>query len=80
VEGGDEDVVEVDMEAKELGVQLNHLSWDRGPELPPLFGRRRKARKKRRRCLSEPSESKTGRHCVEWDEENHLTAVDFLGS
>jgi len=80
VEDGDENVVEVfDMEAKEVRVQLNHLRWDRGREPLPLFGRRRKARKRRHRCLSEPSESKKGRHCVQLDEENHLTVVDFLG-
>jgi hypothetical protein len=79
VEDGDEDVVEVDMEVKEVTVQLNQLRWDRGREPPPLFGRRRKARKRRHRCLSEPGESKKGRHCVQEDEEKHLTVVDFLG-
>jgi len=65
VEGGDEDAVEVDVEAKEIRVQVDRLSWNREREPPPHFGRRRRARKRRHQCLAEPGESKKGRHCVQ---------------
>lgn len=60
VENGYEDIVEVDMGAKE--VQVDHLSWGQEREPPPLFERTRTARKRRHQCLAEPGESKKGRH------------------
>jgi len=65
VEGGDEDVAEVDVEAKEARVHVDHLSLNGEHGPPPPFGRRRMARKRRHRCLSEPGESKRGRQCVQ---------------
>jgi hypothetical protein len=64
VEGGDE-VVEVDVEAKEERVRVDRPSWNRVCEFPPLFERRKRARKRRHQCLAEPGESKKGRHCVQ---------------
>jgi hypothetical protein len=60
VEDGDGDIVEVDVEAK--NVQVDHLSWDREREPPPLFERTRMARKRRHQCVAEPGELKKGRH------------------
>jgi len=64
VEGADEYVAEVDVEAKRVRVQEDHLCWNREREPPPLFGRKRKARKRHHRRLSGPGESKKGRHHV----------------
>lgn len=75
-EAEDSDEV-VGMEAKEVRVQLNMLRCGPASGLPPLFGRRRKARKRRHRCVSEPGELKKGRHCVQYDEEIHRMVTDL---
>ena len=64
VEGADEDVIEVDMEANEVRVQADHLGCNRERGPHPPFGKRRRERKRRRQCLAGPGESKKGRHCV----------------
>jgi hypothetical protein len=56
VEGGVEVVIEVDADAKE--VQVSHLSLNQEREPLPLFGRMRRARKRRHLCLAKPSESR----------------------
>lgn len=80
----DEDQVEVDVETKGVRAQTVHLSWniERGP--PRLFGRRKKARRRRHRCVAGPRESKTRNCRVQkgQDQEKYptvLTVVDFPG-
>jgi hypothetical protein len=77
---GDEEQVEVEVEAKAERAQADRLSRypEHGP--PRLFGRRRKARRRRRRCVAGLRASKMRSCRVQQDEEKRLavlTAADF---